>query len=108
VQWRGRDNAFLLVHGLSGNPHAFGAMIGPHKTFDTEKNFVITVDAIGGWRQLDGAFVGLERGSTPRDGAQPYPDRAKREGRAQFPIRRRSDDLGRRARSELAGRPLHA
>ena len=44
----GRDNAILLLHGTSGNRHSFDAMIGPGKTFDTEKNFVITVDAIGG------------------------------------------------------------
>jgi homoserine O-acetyltransferase len=44
----GRDNAILLLHGTSGNRHAFDALIGPRKTFDTDKNFVITVDAIGG------------------------------------------------------------
>ena len=44
----GRDNAILLLHGTSGNRHSFDAMIGPGKTFDTDKNFVITVDAIGG------------------------------------------------------------
>jgi len=44
----GRDNAILLVHGASGNRHAFDGMIGPGKTFDTDKNFVISVDAIGG------------------------------------------------------------
>jgi homoserine O-acetyltransferase len=44
----GRDNAILLLHGTSGNRHSFDAMIGPGKTFDTNKNFVITVDAIGG------------------------------------------------------------
>src|SRR6202047_3744253 len=43
-----RDNAILLLHGTSGNRHSFDAMIGPGKTFDTDKNFVITVDAIGG------------------------------------------------------------
>jgi homoserine O-acetyltransferase len=44
----GRDNAILLVHGASGNRRAFDTMIGPGKTFDTDKNFVISVDAIGG------------------------------------------------------------
>ena len=44
----GRDNAILLLHGTSGNRHSFDATIGPGKTFDTNKNFVITVDAIGG------------------------------------------------------------
>ncbi len=44
----GRDNAILLLHGTSGNRHAFDAKIGPRKTFDTDKYFVITIDAIGG------------------------------------------------------------
>src|SRR5215475_14902621 len=44
----GRDNAILLVHGTSDNRHAFDPVIGPGKTFDTDKYFVITVDAIGG------------------------------------------------------------
>src|SRR5271169_2043719 len=44
----GRDNAILLVHGTSGDRHSFDPVIGPGKTFDTDKNFVITVDAIGG------------------------------------------------------------
>ena len=44
----GRDNAILLLHGTSGNRHSFEAMTGLGKTFDTEKNFVITIDAIGG------------------------------------------------------------
>ena len=33
----GRDNAILLLHGTSGNRHSFDALIGPGKTFDTEK-----------------------------------------------------------------------
>jgi homoserine O-acetyltransferase len=44
----GRDNAVLLLPGTTGNRHAFDSVIGPGKTFDTEKNFVITVDTIGG------------------------------------------------------------
>jgi homoserine O-acetyltransferase len=44
----GRDNAILLVHGASGNRHDFDPIIGPGKTFDTDRYFVITVDAIGG------------------------------------------------------------
>ena len=59
----GRDNAILLVHGGSGNRHAFDPIIGPGKTFDTDKYFVITVDAIGG-----GAS------SSPKDGlGQDFP-----------------------------------
>ena len=44
----GRDNAILLVHGTVGDRHAFDPIIGPGKTFDTDKNFIITIDAIGG------------------------------------------------------------
>src|SRR5882762_2059130 len=44
----GRDNAILLLHGASGDRHAFDPMVGPGKAFDTNKYFVITVDAIGG------------------------------------------------------------
>jgi homoserine O-acetyltransferase/O-succinyltransferase len=44
----GRDNAILLVHGASEDRHVFDPVIGPGKTFDTDKNFVITVDTIGG------------------------------------------------------------
>lgn len=59
----GRDNAILLLHGTSGNRTSFNAMIGPGKTFDTEKNFVITVDSIGGGES-----------SSPKDGlGQDFP-----------------------------------
>ena len=33
----GRDNAILLVHGTSGDRHSFDLVIGPGKTFDTDK-----------------------------------------------------------------------
>jgi len=42
------DNAILLIPGAIGDRHAFDPMIGPGKTFDTDKYFVITVDPIGG------------------------------------------------------------
>ncbi len=59
----GRDNAILLVHGTSGNRHAFDPVIGPGKTFDTNKYFVITTDAIGGGES-----------SSPKDGlGQDFP-----------------------------------
>ena len=59
----GRDNAILLVHGTSGNRHAFDPVIGPGKTFDTNKYFVIAVDAIGGGES-----------SSPKDGlGQDFP-----------------------------------
>jgi homoserine O-acetyltransferase len=44
----GHDNAILLLPGAIGDRHAFDAMVGPGKTFDTDKYFVITVDPIGG------------------------------------------------------------
>jgi homoserine O-acetyltransferase len=43
-----RDNAILLVPGAIGGRRAFDAAIGPGKTFDTDKYFVITADPIGG------------------------------------------------------------
>jgi homoserine O-acetyltransferase len=43
-----RDNAILLIPGAIGDRHAFDAVIGPGKTFDTDKYFVFTVDPIGG------------------------------------------------------------
>jgi homoserine O-acetyltransferase/O-succinyltransferase len=42
------DNAILLIPGAIGDRHAFDAMIGPGKTFDTDKYFVITADPLGG------------------------------------------------------------
>src|ERR1700752_4670935 len=59
----GRDNAILLVHGTSGDRHAFDSVIGPGKTCDTNKYFVITADAIGGGES-----------SSPKDGlGQDFP-----------------------------------
>src|SRR6516164_5440121 len=59
----GRDNAILLVHGTSGDRHAFDPVIGPGRTFDTNKYFVITTDAIGGGES-----------SAPKDGlGQDFP-----------------------------------
>src|SRR5437016_759692 len=43
-----RDNAILLIPGASVGRRAFDAAIGPGKTFDTDKYFVITADPIGG------------------------------------------------------------
>jgi homoserine O-acetyltransferase/O-succinyltransferase len=42
------DNAILLIPGAIADRHAFDATIGPGKTFDTGKYFVITADPIGG------------------------------------------------------------
>lgn len=56
-----RDNAILLLHALSGDAHAAGrhsptdrkpgwwdSMVGPGKTFDTNKYYVICSNVIGG------------------------------------------------------------
>ena len=43
-----RDNAILVVHGASQGRNGYKIFIGPGKAFDTNKYFVITVDAIGG------------------------------------------------------------
>ena len=43
-----RDNAIILIPGAIGDRHTFDPAIGPGKTFDTDKYFVITVDPIGG------------------------------------------------------------
>jgi homoserine O-acetyltransferase len=43
-----RDNAIVLLHDALEDRHAFDAMIGPGKTFDTNRFFVITPDALGG------------------------------------------------------------
>jgi homoserine O-acetyltransferase len=42
------DNAIVLLHDTLGDRHAFDALVGPGKTFDTAKYFVIAADAIGG------------------------------------------------------------
>lgn len=43
-----RDNAILVAHGASQGRNDYKIFIGPGKAFDTNKYFVITVDAIGG------------------------------------------------------------
>lgn len=43
-----RDNAILVNHGASQGRNAYKLFIGPGKAFDTNKYFVITVDALGG------------------------------------------------------------
>ncbi len=56
-----RDNAILLLHAFSGDAHAAGkhrpddrkpgwwdAMVGPGKTFDTDRYFVICSNVLGG------------------------------------------------------------
>ena len=43
-----RDNAIVLLHDALEDHHAFDSLIGPGKTFDTSRYFVIAADAIGG------------------------------------------------------------
>jgi homoserine O-acetyltransferase/O-succinyltransferase len=43
-----RDNAIVLLHDALEDHHAFDAWVGPGKTFDTNRYFVIAADAIGG------------------------------------------------------------
>jgi homoserine O-acetyltransferase/O-succinyltransferase len=58
-----RDNAIVLLHDALEDHHAFDALIGPGKTFDTNRYFVIAADAIGGGES-----------SAPGDGAgQDFP-----------------------------------
>lgn len=58
-----RDNAIVLLHDALEDHHAFDALIGPGKTFDTNRYFVIAADAIGGGES-----------SVPSDGAgQDFP-----------------------------------
>jgi homoserine O-acetyltransferase/O-succinyltransferase len=54
-----KDNAILIIPGASGNRHSSDTLIGPGKTFDTDKYFVIGVDPIGGGNS-----------SSPKDGLQ--------------------------------------
>jgi len=44
----GRDNAILLMPGATGDRHAFDALIGPGKMYDTDRYFVIAIDPVGG------------------------------------------------------------
>lgn len=43
-----RDNAIVLLHDTVADHHAFDAVVGPGKLFDTDKYFVVAADAIGG------------------------------------------------------------
>src|SRR5262249_33728658 len=52
-----KDNAILLLPGTSNGRHFAAAHIGPGKTYETDKYFVIGVDPIGGGNS-----------SSPKDG----------------------------------------
>jgi homoserine O-acetyltransferase len=43
-----KSNAILVTHGASGVRTSNAPLIGPGKAYDTDKYFVITVDAVGG------------------------------------------------------------
>jgi homoserine O-acetyltransferase len=55
-----KSNAILLLPGTSGSRHSYDALIGPGKTYDTDKYFVIGADPIGGGNS-----------SSPKDGLGP-------------------------------------
>ena len=55
-----KSNAILVTHGASGVRTSNVALIGPGKAYDTDKYFVVTVDAIGGGNS-----------SQPKDGLGP-------------------------------------
>jgi homoserine O-acetyltransferase len=59
-----RSNALLVQHGASGTRDFNAAHVGPGKAYDTDRYFVVTVDAIGGGES-----------SQPADGLGPrFPD----------------------------------
>jgi homoserine O-acetyltransferase/O-succinyltransferase len=43
-----RDNAIVLLHEAVADHHAFDTWIGPGKLYDTNKYYVVAVDALGG------------------------------------------------------------
>jgi homoserine acetyltransferase len=54
-----KSNAILITHGTSGNRLGYNIYIGPNKAFDTNKYFVIAVDAIGGGNSSSPQSTGL-------------------------------------------------
>ena len=54
---REKDNAILVTHGSGGNRNSYNVFIGPGKALDTDRYFVVAVDAIGGGNS-----------SSPKDG----------------------------------------
>jgi homoserine O-acetyltransferase len=77
----GKDNAILVLHGLTGDCHASGqqnpndapgwwnAAIGPGLAFDTDRFFVVCMGTLGGWDGSTGPSS-----SHPEDG-RPYGSR---------------------------------
>lgn len=59
-----RDNAILVAPGTGGTRHSHDGYIGSAKAFDTDKYFVVAVDAIGGGNSSqpkDGLGAGFPR-----------------------------------------------
>jgi len=52
-----KSNAILVTHGSGGNRNSYNIFIGPGKALDTDRYFVVAVDAIGGGNS-----------SSPKDG----------------------------------------
>ena len=42
-----KDNAILFIHGFAANHHLFDHMIGPGRSLDTDRYFVVCPDALG-------------------------------------------------------------
>ena len=54
-----RTNVILVCHGRGGDRLSLGAYIGPGKAFDTNRYFVVAVDAIGAGLSTTPASSGL-------------------------------------------------
>ena len=54
-----RTNVILVCHGRGGDRLSLGAYIGPGKAFDTDRYFVVAVDAIGAGLSTTPASSGL-------------------------------------------------
>ncbi|MBL8067211.1 MAG: homoserine O-acetyltransferase [Armatimonadetes bacterium] len=60
-----RSNAVLICHALSGDSHAVGwwdRLVGPGRTIDTEKYFVVGTNVLGGCRGTTGPCSMAEDG----------------------------------------------
>ncbi|MEK7216120.1 MAG: alpha/beta fold hydrolase [Chloroflexota bacterium] len=55
-----RSNVILLCHGRSGNRLSHGIYVGPGKLFDTDRYFVVAMDAIGSGLSSSPASSGLK------------------------------------------------
>ncbi|MCA1946916.1 MAG: homoserine O-acetyltransferase [Armatimonadetes bacterium] len=65
------ENAVLICHALSGDSHAVGwwsALVGPGKAIDTERYFVVCMNALGGCQGSTGP-------SSPAEDGRPWGSR---------------------------------